>query len=163
MAENNVHLIKAIPGAGAPRRDVDLYPLINFREPAKSDLAYMKDLAWQEIGVFPRRLPGHQTFLIYMDKRRIGFIAYRRILGKYLYIYMLALEEEAQNQGYANLAFRKIFFKETVVEPVEGIFARIHKTNSAALHVTQEKHGFKVVKETARYYTVFRQIAINTE
>ena len=45
--------------------------------------------------------------------------------------------------------------RERKLGPVDGIFARIHKTNQVALHAAMEKYGYKVVDELPRYYVLF--------
>ena len=128
---------------------------LTFREAARKDYAYIKDLAYREIGITLRRLHQHKSLLIYQGKKLIGFISYRRMGENYLYIYVLAFEKEAQNQGFARTAAINMIKRERELGPVDGIFARIHKTNQVALYTAMEKYGYKVVDEVPRYYVLF--------
>ena len=128
---------------------------LTFREAGPQHYPYIKDLAQREIGITLRRLPQHKSLLIYQGRNRIGFISYRRMGENYLYIYVLAFEKEAQNQVFARTAAVNMIKRERKLGPVDGIFARIHKTNQVALHAAMEKYGYKVVDEQPRYYVLF--------
>jgi ribosomal protein S18 acetylase RimI-like enzyme len=128
------------------------------RQAVERDIPYIMDLARREIGSSPRRLSDHKTFLILLANKPAGFISYRRETKNHLYLYMLALEKEAQNQGHARTVVRWVINKENAAAPVAGIRVKVLKTNAAALHVTQEKYGYTVVEELKRYFILTRPV-----
>ncbi|MEW5785844.1 MAG: GNAT family N-acetyltransferase [Bacillota bacterium] len=156
MTQKNVNLNKGNPSKAVSVPDRAKW--LTFREAESMDAAYINDLALREIGVTLRRLPKHKTLMIYQNKKLIGFISYRRVSENYLYIYALAFEKEAQNQGNARPAVIRIIKKERETAPLDGIFARIYKTNQAALHAALVKYGYRVINELPRYYVLFDNI-----
>jgi hypothetical protein len=155
MERQNEHPVKNTDGKGASPKNAAYSGPLTFREATKQDVAYIMDLARREIGIVPKRLHKHKTAVIYRDGNLIGFISYCRAGGNYLYMYLLAFEKEAQNQGYAYEAGKWMFFQENALEPVYGIFSRVHKTNQAALHASLQKYGHQVIKESPRYFLLF--------
>ncbi len=131
---------------------------LTLRKAGEADLAYIKELAHREIGSIPRRLHSHQNYLVYLQQRRIGFISYCRLNDAKLYIYMMALEEEAQNHGLARHIVRWVLAREVKINPVQGILFRVYKTNSQALHATLEKYNYKIIKELPKHYVLYRPL-----
>ncbi|HOL17770.1 MAG TPA: GNAT family N-acetyltransferase [Bacillota bacterium] len=131
---------------------------LTLRKAGEADLAYIKDLAQREIGRIPRRLHSHQNYLVYLQQKRIGFISYCRLNEEKLYIYMMALEEQAQNHGLARHIVKWVLAREVKISPVQGILFRVYKTNSQALHATLEKYNYKIIKELPQHYVLYRAL-----
>lgn len=141
-----------------PPKGTEKPALLTFSQSQESDIAFIKDLALREIGKTPQRLHLHKTFLIHLDGRKVGFVSYCRADGSFLYLYMLALEKEAQNKGYAHRAVKWVIGKESKLAPVNGIKIRVLKTNQQALYATQEKFGYKIIEELPRHYVLTRPV-----
>lgn len=131
--------------------------LLTFRKSESRDIAYLKKLALREIGRIPKRLSRHKTYMVYLNQEPIGFISYCRVDEVNLYIYMMALEKEAQNLGYARPVVRWVIEQEKKMKPVRGIKFRVYKTNAQALHATQDKYGYQVIKELPKHYVLFKK------
>jgi hypothetical protein len=147
---------EALPNASGQTAE-KRYGRLTCRPAMETDLSYIKDLAFSEIGIMPRRLHLNKTDLIYLDRIRIGFISYCRINQTLFYIYMMALEKEAQNHGLASPIVRWTLRREERTAPIEGIMFRIYKTNQQALHATLEKYNYQIIKEMPEFYVLHKK------
>jgi len=145
------------PSGGINQPAAKKFGLLSFRKVEEKEISYVKNLAFQEIGIVPGRLNKNKTYLIYLDQKRIGFISYCRVKQTLFYIYMLALEKEAQNHGLASPIVRFAIRQDEKLSPIEGVTFRIYKTNQQALHVTLQKYNYKIIKERPKYYILYKK------
>lgn len=145
---------QAGPDASAVKPETGV---LSYREATEKDLGYVMGLAYRQIGIIPRRLKDHKTFLVYQDNNRIGFITYCRVDGENIYIYMLALEKKAQNKGHANDIGTWVINRELKEGFVKGLKIRIQKKNQAG-YTAALKSGYKLISELPRHYELYRLI-----
>lgn len=142
---------------------VDQSHALRLRKYGPADVPYINDLSLREIGFVPRRLHKHETFMIYLDEKPIGFIAYRRVGENNLYIYLLAFEKEGQRHGFSYLVGRWMYEREYALKPVNGIYALVIKTSPGGINVTSPKYGYRLIRELPRYYFLYKHIPRRTE
>lgn len=139
-------------------QNTDIATPITFKKPNPRERYYILRLARREIGSVPRRLLRHQNLLIYVNNERVGFISYRRENGNQLYIYMLALEKEAQNQGLAYSIVEMVAMEENNEKPLKAIKFRIYKNNEQALHAAIDKYDFKILAVLPMHFVLYYKI-----
>jgi ribosomal protein S18 acetylase RimI-like enzyme len=130
--------------------------VLTYRRMKKSEMNYAVQLARDEINIEAKRLAGHQTYLIYNDGERIGFVSFRFRSDKTIYIYILAFEKHAQRQGFASTVIESIAgYGRKKYDGFRGLSATVHKVNEPAIK-TVKKYGFLVTKERTMYFDFIR-------
>jgi RimJ/RimL family protein N-acetyltransferase len=110
------------------------------------------NLAREEIGIKPRRLDSHETYLIYSEGRRVGCVSFRFEPEQTIYLYILAFAREAQRQGFAAGVLEWVMEQgREKAAGFRGLATRIHRSNETALRAAK-KHGFRVTGKRPKYF-----------
>lgn len=132
---------------------------LTYRRMQKSEKSYALRLARDEINIEPKRLGEHKTYLIYHDGERIGYVSFRFNSDQTVYIYILALEKQAQRKGFAAAVLESLMqYGQQKSNRFSGLSATVHKVNDLAINAAS-KHGFRVTGERARYYDFIKPAA----
>ncbi len=124
---------------------------LKYKSMKKNERNYAIQLARNEINIEPKRLDQYKTYLIYHDKKRIGFVSFGFKSDQTIYIYILAFEKDAQRKGFASTIFDSLIkYGQKQEDRFKGLSATIHKVNIPAINAAT-KHGFNVTNERTRY------------
>jgi ribosomal protein S18 acetylase RimI-like enzyme len=125
----------------------------------KSEKDYVIQLARDEVNIEAKRLNEYQTYLIYNDRERIGFVSFGFKPDKTIYIYILAFEKHAQRQGFSSIVFDSVMkYGCKKNKRFKGLTAVVHKINEPAIKATK-KFGFQVTRKRARYLDLEKAVS----
>lgn len=133
---------------------------LRYRRIKKSEKNYALQLVQDEINIELKRLDDYNTYLIYNDHKRIGYVSFGFRSDQTIYIYILAFEKDAQRQGFASEVFESIMkYGRKKDNRFRGLTATVHKVNIPAIN-TAYKYGFLVTRERAEYLDFMKPVTL---
>ncbi|MBN6192874.1 GNAT family N-acetyltransferase [Aneurinibacillus sp. BA2021] len=139
---------------------------VTYRKFTSKDFPYVIGLTRSQIGPYVLRaisvqevadnLRKNQTYLIYHNGDRSGFISFRPI-GQRLYIDTIALQAGKQGQGIGRKVF-SFLEKKAGVQGMTGLFLHVHKVNKRAIKA-YSRYGFVREGQTQSQYIMDKKIS----
>ena len=133
--------------------------MLTFRRMKKSEKKYAIQLARDAINIELKRLDKYQTYLIYNNGERIGFVSFGFRPDKTIYIYILAFEKHAQRQGFGSVIIESILkYGREKDDQFRGLSVTINKANEPPIYFVK-RHGFLLTRERANYLDYMKPVS----
>lgn len=136
-----------------------MHGYVNIQTYKKKQKNYAVQLARDAVNIELKRLGQYITYLIYHNRKRLGFVSFGFRSDKTIYIYIMVLEKHAQRQGYGALVNESIMrYGIKNDSHFRGLSITINKINEPAINAAK-KYGFVVTKERKNYLDLIKPVS----